>query len=125
MAERIRSGLPRDVLFGAFATGHLVGVVGFYLDKDRQGWVWGMFVHPEFRGQGLGRRLLSEIVQHARSLQDLRELHLMVASSQKPALGLYESCGFSPHAGPFPEGYRGGKCDRHLVLRIVREARAI
>ena len=96
-AERL--GQANDSLVvGAFLGGALVGMSGFYRDSHtkmrHRGHVWGMFVRPESRGQGLGRGLLDALVTHAASLDGLFQVNLEVVSSNTAALGLYESRGF-------------------------------
>jgi GNAT superfamily N-acetyltransferase len=50
-----------------------------------------MAVHPDWRGQGVGRRLLNEA---ARRLRDLG-VQLMWAHGRDSAQGFYERCGFA------------------------------
>jgi GNAT superfamily N-acetyltransferase len=53
-----------------------------------------MYVAPGSRGYGVGRRVVAELEQHARSL-DLRRLVLETGDLQVEAMGLYESAGFT------------------------------
>lgn len=55
-------------------------------------------VQPQFRGQGVGRRLLEELVAAARD--QYGSLSLNVRSDNEAAVHLYESCGFRsvPHS---------------------------
>jgi ribosomal protein S18 acetylase RimI-like enzyme len=95
--ERLRMGPPDHVVFGAFKNDALIGMVGFgrdYGDPDRAGRIWGMFVLPNYRGLGVGRRLLGAVVTHARTLAGLEIVQLEVAPSQHAAWNLYTSCGF-------------------------------
>jgi ribosomal-protein-alanine N-acetyltransferase len=50
--------------------------------------------HPERRRQGFGRALLNALILHAREHQK-RLLLLEVRRSNRAAIALYESCGFS------------------------------
>jgi GNAT superfamily N-acetyltransferase len=54
-----------------------------------------MYVVPEARGQGLGRRLLEELEAEARRL-GYRGLVLETGDRQPEAVGLYRSAGFEP-----------------------------
>jgi GNAT superfamily N-acetyltransferase len=60
-----------------------------------------MFVNNGYRGRGIGRKLLQALLEHARRLPGLREVHLTVAATQRPARQLYLHCGFefAAHAG--------------------------
>jgi GNAT superfamily N-acetyltransferase len=52
-----------------------------------------MYVEPQVRGQGLGRRLVAALEAEARSLGAARVL-LETGTRQAAALALYETCGF-------------------------------
>ena len=65
---------------------------------SRRGWtrrVSAMGFVPEARGQGLGRRALSEVVAEARS-QGERAVVLEVIEGNAPAVALYTRMGFRP-----------------------------
>jgi len=51
------------------------------------------FLLPEFRGRGIGKRVLEEIGDEARRL-DINALHLEVARDNAPARRLYSGAGF-------------------------------
>jgi uncharacterized protein YdhG (YjbR/CyaY superfamily)/ribosomal protein S18 acetylase RimI-like enzyme len=72
----------------------------------RRGWtsrIAAMGLAPEARGQGLGRRLLSEAVEEARARGD-RAVLLEVIEQNTPAVRLYASFGFQAARRLF--GYR-------------------
>jgi GNAT superfamily N-acetyltransferase len=54
-----------------------------------------MYVVPEARGRGFGRRLLQELEAHARRL-GYASLVLETGEQQGEALGLYRSSGYAP-----------------------------
>ncbi len=55
-------------------------------------------VIPELRGRGVGRALLIELIEHARS-QNLPALSLSVSARNPAAVRLYQSLGFRTTAG--------------------------
>src|SRR5262249_40244047 len=65
-----RFGPPGEVLFGAWAAGRLVGVCGLNVDPyagdATVGRVRRLYVLTEFRGQGIGGRLVRAVVAAAR-----------------------------------------------------------
>lgn len=84
---------------GAFdEAGVLVGVVGFQreqrLKSKHTASVWGMYVSPEARGQGIGRSLIRELLGRARTMEGLEQVHLDVIGAAGPARDLYLSEGF-------------------------------
>src|SRR5262245_20133791 len=99
-AERLRAyGLSDlDFLLGAFDADALVGAVGCHRDhgaKQRHiAYVWGMYVVPEQRGRGLGRRLLLAALDRIRTWPDVEQVWLDVTIGNAAARALYASCGF-------------------------------
>jgi len=69
--ERFAARLADDFVLGAFSGPHLVGVAGFYVQpkpKHRhKGMLWGMYVRPDHRAAGIGRKLVEAIIAHAAS----------------------------------------------------------
>jgi len=98
--ERLRAyGLSDlDVLLGAFDADSLVGVVGCHRDRSAKqrhiAHVWGMYVVPEQRGKGLGRRLLLAALDRVRTWPDVEQVWLDVTIGNAAARALYVSCGF-------------------------------
>lgn len=50
-------------------------------------------VHPDFRGMGIGDRLLGDMVEYAKS-EGATSMTLEVRKSNAPAIGLYDKYGF-------------------------------
>lgn len=94
--DRFAKRLADSYVLGAFRGTRLVGVAGFYVQPKpkhmHKGMLWGMYVRPEARQTGIGRRLVEAIIEHARERVEL--LQLMVVSDNLPARRLYESLGF-------------------------------
>jgi RimJ/RimL family protein N-acetyltransferase len=84
--------------FGAFSDGELVGLVALGRENmvklAHKALVWGMYVTPRFRGQGIGRALLAAALSLARSVPGISQVNLSVNASNAGAIRLYESAGF-------------------------------
>lgn len=76
--------------FGVVSIGRLSGE-----KMEHRLGLWGMYVSPEYRGQGIGRRLAIGAIGRARALPDAEQIHLAVVTSNTPAVGLYRSLGFA------------------------------
>jgi RimJ/RimL family protein N-acetyltransferase len=73
----------------------MTGVVRQYRDKMRhRGEIWGVYVAPEARGQGVGSRLLEAAIAYVRDDLGLLQLHLEAISSNAEAVRSYERAGF-------------------------------
>ena len=85
-------------IFGALEGGKLIGMVALGRESMRKlahkGMIWGMYVAPESRGQGVGKALLLEALALARSIDQLQQVNLSVNAANLPAIRLYESVGF-------------------------------
>lgn len=115
---------PSSIVFGAFREDALVGVAGLARntnDKTRhKARLFGMYVHPEFRGHGIAAQLLDEALGFARSDPVLIEVQLTVTAGNAPAQRLYEGAGFTqygiePRAISSPHGYLD-KIQLHLAI---------
>jgi ribosomal protein S18 acetylase RimI-like enzyme len=91
-AERLGS----SAVFGAFRDGELLGIAGFAfhegLKEAHKGLLWGMYVRPNARKSGVGRRLVDAVIDFAR--QHVEILQLRVVSDNEPARRLYAGRGF-------------------------------
>ena len=90
-------GSDDSFVFGAFSPA-LCGMAGFFrrqgIKKRHKGTVWGMYVVPEARGQGLARSLMAALILRAAELPDLEQLVLEVVTTNEAARRLYSSLGF-------------------------------
>ncbi len=105
--ERLRQA-PEFAIYGAFREG-LVGSVGLYRDThlkaSHKAHLWGMYVSPRHRRQGLAAELLSAALRHAAGLPGVSWVHLGVTSAAPEALSLYRAAGFELW-GTEPEAMR-------------------
>jgi ribosomal-protein-alanine N-acetyltransferase len=74
----------------------VVGYAGIWFDGDVSQ-VMTIGVDPNYRGQGVGRAMLSALIGQSIKL-GAAEMFLEVAVDNEPALGLYRSVGFVPLA---------------------------
>lgn len=98
VAERLEPGKDKFVL-GAFNDkGTLIGIVTFMretsLKTSHKGNVFGMYVAPDARGQGLGKSLLVELIKRAKNCEGLEQIRLTAISENDSAKKLYRSLGF-------------------------------
>jgi GNAT superfamily N-acetyltransferase len=86
-----------SVVFGAYASG-LIGMLGLYRASQKKAAhkinLWGMFVLPACRGQGVAARLLDAAIGYARTFDGVMTVHLSVSESAVAARHLYKKAGF-------------------------------
>ena len=91
--------LVQAPVFGAWRGESLLGCGGLMLREKRKqshkDVLWGMFVHPEARRVGIGKRLVSEILSCARTRCE--EVVLRVVSDNLAARRLYATSGFQEY----------------------------
>lgn len=84
--------------YGAFQNNQLIGTVTLlkekYIKFRHRANIVGMYVAPESRGAGIGRLLLIEAINQAKSLGEIEQINLSVVTTNEPAKKLYTSLGF-------------------------------
>lgn len=89
---------PDQGVLGAFAGGQLVGMLGIRrqdgLKTRHRMALWGVYVAPAFRGQGIAQALLARAVAFARQVPGAVQIQLSVNAANASAIRLYEQAGF-------------------------------
>ncbi len=89
-----RDDLSLESSVAALDNGAVVGT-GLLGIRGKMGWIGGMGVIPERRRQGIGRRMMSYLIDRARA-NGLTEVWLEVIEANKGAYALYRQLGFEP-----------------------------
>jgi len=96
--KRLLAGGDDHFVLGAFASGKLVGTVGFGRSARRKerhkARIWGVYVEKSQRGQGIAKRLFEEVLGRAHAMSGLEKIILTVGHHQTAAKRLYSSLGF-------------------------------
>lgn len=104
-ADQFLSGIDPQLARVAEVNGR---VVGFMIGEIRSwefrqpptGWITAMAVHPDYRRQGIGRRLLAEVLDYFRE-KGIENVRTMVEWSDGEVLSFFTAMGFD--RGPFIE----------------------
>jgi ribosomal protein S18 acetylase RimI-like enzyme len=124
IARQLRE-LPEESFFlGAFEGESLIGMATFLRDTTvkarHKGLICCVYVSSEYRGKGVGRTLLTELLDRARRDSSLEQIVLIVAGQQEAAERLYESLGFVTF-GIEPGALKVGSRyvdEKHMFLKV-------
>lgn len=121
--EQVQARLLQETVLGTFVDGELCGMAGFrrpaQAKKRHKGTLWGVYVHPGIRREGLGSALVAAVIEHARG--EVAQLHAAVVTSNHTARRLYRKLGFVAY-GIEPGGLRVGAEDLDQELLVLRFA---
>ena len=97
--KRLRGGPDAsEVVFGVDLAGQLAGVVGLSFDTREKARhkanLFGMYVAPGFRQQGLGAALVQAALDFARARAGIKLVQLTVTQGNHTSQALYERHGF-------------------------------
>ena len=73
----------------------------FDLDIRNRKAALGMYIAPEYRNKGVGRKALELMEQYAFTHLNLRLLYAVIATSNAPCSALYRAAGYHP-SSPLP-----------------------
>jgi ribosomal protein S18 acetylase RimI-like enzyme len=124
IALRFRDAAETTLNLGAFENGSLIGTATFMREsgpKERhKGRIYAVYVSSAHRGKGVGRALLTALLERAKRDASLEQILLAVASSQAAAKQLYRNFGFEIY-GTEPNALKVGSAyvdEDHMILRI-------
>lgn len=115
--------LTTCAVFGAYLNGRIVGVMVFKqaegIKDAHKASLTGVFVEPEFRGQGIANALLKAIIDHGSN--QVEQILLTVVAGNDAAISLYKRFGFEPY-GVEPRALKTeqGYLDEMLMVLIFR-----
>ena len=128
--EDVRKRLGADgadfFIAGAFEDRRLMGMAGFHREQGiktrHKGRVWGVYVTPQARGKGVGRKLMEAVLKRGAGIEGVEQILISVAMTQTEAIGLYRSLGFEPF-GREPRALKIGDRfidEEYMAMRVVR-----
>ena len=117
---------PYQYLLGALnEREEILGMIGFSCEKSRKklrhkGRIWGMYVIPEERGQGIATALVESVLETASEI-DCEHVTLTVGTKNRESYGLYLRMGFSVygtevHAMKIEDEY----VDEYLMVKFLK-----
>ena len=96
--KKFKDRLESGCTLGAFLHEELVGMITVIQETrnktKHKANIFGMYVSPVQRGQGIGKNLMIEAIKQAKTLKGIEQIHLTVVTSNDAAKHLYLSLGF-------------------------------
>ncbi len=97
IAQRLQPK-PDSAIFGAFNGVDLCALVGLQRESmaklAHKSFIWGVYVAPEARGNGVGTQVVGRALRHAVSILGTRQVNLGVNTKCLAAVSLYRKLGF-------------------------------
>lgn len=102
------------------SSGKLVGMIGGYKETSDQDFaeIWGVFVDPEKRGQGIAAALMEGILEELSTNQTIKTIKLEVNVDQMGAQNLYTRFGFEKTKDPYP--HMMGDAAEHQIVAMEK-----
>jgi ribosomal protein S18 acetylase RimI-like enzyme len=122
--QRLRASSEDNFVLGAFGDGRLIGTVGFVRNQgvktNHKGRIWGVYVDPAFRRQGIAGDMIMAVLGRIRRAGSVHQVSLTVATTQVAAMTLYDSLAFTtfgvePHSLHVGDNYVD---EEHRVLML-------
>ena len=117
----LKSADPDNFLFGAFNQDHCIGLCGFLRNPKiklrHSGTLVHLYVHRDFLGNGIGKRLMEHTIDRAFSLPDLEFILLNVLNNNTRAIKLYENLGFEVY-GLLKKYFRVGNQYKDQLMMV-------
>lgn len=91
-----------EYILGAFTEDdRIIGIVGFRKGQGmkfkHKGMVWGVYVSPEYRGKGIGKSLMEEVINRGKEIEELKQINLSVITVNRSTVELYKKLGFESY----------------------------
>jgi len=107
----------RDLILIAEKNGKMVGFVMGVLSSENSGRILVLFVRKEYRGLGIGKKLMQAVIKRFITKYGVREISLEVHEKNLTAIKLYESLGFKKVKKL--EGYYEGEDGWLMVKKVL------
>lgn len=82
---------------------------------------FGMAVHDDYQGMGVGSKLLSSMIDFAENWLNVSRIELTVYTDNQPAIALYEKHGFVIEGEARNYAFRNGKYVNVYYMARIRE----
>lgn len=123
--EQLKKSAKKDGVFYLFAFDNekIIGMNGMYWDNKpvikHIAEVFGVFVNPGYRGKGIGKRLMNEMIFEISNNPQFTKIKIGVNAENEPAYNLYISTGFKAIGRHEKELKFGDKYYDEILLELL------
>ncbi len=109
--DLLRTNTGKGLIYVAEYDGEYIGMCSaFWGDKQKQrhqAMILWVYLRKDFRGRGISRKLMENLLQELKSRPNIIKAYLTVMEKQIPAINLYKSFGFK-HVGTLSKSLKVG-----------------
>lgn len=119
--EKLENPAANQHYLVAIVDDKVVGQLGLWIGIGRRAHTacFGMQVHADYQGRGIGTALLEAAIEFAENWLDISRIDLEVYTDNESALALYRKFGFEIEGTLRQYAYRAGQyVDAYLMARI-------
>ncbi len=92
------SQIRKELTVAVDEEGGVIGFANLYnFERGKTAFIGNVVIKPDYRGKGLGKTIISHMLEKAFGHYDLPEVQISVFSENTPALILYSGFGFIPY----------------------------
>ncbi len=110
----VREEFKKNQIYFAEKNGEVVGSCGYEMKSADHAYISSLIVNPKFQGQGVGREILSQIMD---KLKDIKRVDLFTHPQNSRAVSLYMSLGFVIES--WKDNYFGDGEPRIMMARVI------
>lgn len=116
--DRLKPKYPAAAKLFLEIDSKLAGIIGSYCEKDdpHTAIIILVYIRKEFRGLGLGKKMLQKLLNNLSKLPEINKFRLSVTATQIPAIKTYESLGFKEISRKKDEVLHSGKKYDEIVM---------
>lgn len=102
--------------------GQAVGYAYATQFRDRPAYAWtcenSIYVHPDWNGRGVGKALLTELLQRAEAF-GFRQMAAVIGGAEEASVRLHQSCGFREVGRLHSAGWKHGRWLDNVYMQIA------
>jgi len=114
-----------NIILVAWDNGKAIAMAAAYREEGEKvshiAYIWGVYVGAIYRGQGIGKKLLKDLLKEIDEIGGIEKINLNVNTTQQSAVQLYENVGFKIIGTLHKELKIDGEYfDEHIMEKLLK-----